>query len=373
MTSADSPGPLAPHRIPRPEPGGGWSRTVMRLRDAVIDPGDCGVWSEGRLCPEAMLYRWGKPYRGHRGTAVPADPSPLAGRHLWGGMIFFHFGHFLAESLPRLWAASDSGAASILFTPKNLRGKRASELVGFQKQIMASLGIKIPVRILYEPVRVEELIIPGQGFGLGALAPGTPEFRSFARRMDPGPSPAPDGARKLYISRSALPKKTGSILAEAGLERMLQSQGFEIYHPQQHSIAHQLRRFRDTTHFLGPDGSAFHLAGFIAQPHQTFTLIKRRSAREYVTFIDQLKAMKVRAEVIDALAANWVNPRKGKPDDMSWGELDFGRLSGDLLRLGLITEPLDASPSPEAELQEIAAANRNPLTRIPVQTAAPTG
>ncbi|MBU3029431.1 glycosyltransferase family 61 protein [Paracoccus marinaquae] len=369
MKSPEMPSPLppAPFRLPLPDPDRGWSRTVMRVRGAVIDPSDGGVWCDGALCPEAMLYRWRGAYKGRKGTVMPADPARIAGRHLWGGTLFFHFGHFLSESLGRLWAAEASGAESILFTPKNPRGKRPEDLVGFQKQVLARLGIELPVRILYAPAMVEDLLIPGQGFGLGALARGTPEFRAFARRMDPDPDAGPGtGARRLYISRTALPRKTGSVLGEAWLEEQLRGQGFRIYHPQQHSIDHQLRTFREATHFVGPDGSAFHLAGFIARPWQNFTLIKRRSAREYVTFVDQLKAVGAKVGVIDALVANWIRPGKHKPDDMSWGELDALRLSDELQRLGLTGAPLAEPPSFADELEQISRIHGGPMTRLPV-------
>lgn len=368
----DSSVPGAPGRFPRPDPEQGWSRSVLRLTGAVVDPADGGVWDRGALCPEAMLYRWRNTYKGHRGTAAPQDPAPMAGRHLWGGTLFFHFGHFLAESLSRLWAAEGSGAASILFTPKHLRGKRPAELAGYQSEILKRLGIAIPVRILYEPVVVDELIIPGQGFGLGALSRGTPEFRAFARRMDPGPGPEAEsrtGTGKLYVSRSALPPKTGSILGERDLERMLAREGFTIYHPQQHSIEHQLRSFRNATHILGPDGSAFHLAAFVAQPHQGFTIIKRRSAREYVTFLDQLDGLGADVAAIDAVTADWVRPGKGKPDDMSWGELDFARLSEGLLKRGLIAAPLPLPAPFTEELDRIGRFNRGPMLSLPVGKA----
>ncbi|WP_128253598.1 glycosyltransferase family 61 protein [Falsirhodobacter deserti] len=358
----------APVCLPFPDPEEGWSRSVFRVKGGVVDPDHGGLWCDGTLCPEAMLYRWRNTYRGGKGTE-PATAAPLPGRHLWGGTIFFHFGHFLAESLPRLWGAEASGAESILFTPKTLRGKHPAELAGYQKQILDRLGIHLPVRIIYEPVQVEDLIIPGPGFGLGAMARGTQEFRDFARRMDPGPD-ASAGVRKLYISRSALPKKTGSVLAEAALERMLEAEGFHIYHPQQHSIDDQLRTFRNATHVLGPDGSAFHLAGFITQPGQTFTLIKRRNAREYVTFFDQLLAAGADVAVIDAVVADWIRPGKSKADDMSWGELDFAALSAGLLKRGLIDRPLAfTSHDHAAELAQIGTVHRGEMTRIAVTPA----
>lgn len=346
-----------------PHPEGGWSRAVQRLHPAVIDVEHGAVYAGAEHCPEAALIRGRGVYRGGRGTA-PAPVTRIAGRHLWGGTLFFHFGHFLTESLSRLWGAEGSGATSILFAPKSLLGKRPEGLSGWQRQILDRMGVTLPVRILYDHAEVEELIVPGPGFGLGVMARGTDEFRAMARRMTPPVQPV--AGRKLYLSRSALPKKTGSVLGEAALERRLEAEGFEIFHPQQHSIDAQLAAFRSASHLLGPDGSAFHLAGFVAAPQQRFTLIKRRSADDYRNICDQLSGMGCTVDVIDALAANWIRPGKHKADDMSWGEPDLPRLWAALADLGLVSGPSPEAPDHGPELALIAAHHKGPMTRVPL-------
>lgn len=337
---------------------------IWHMADARIDPGGGAVFSDGRLRIEAALQRGNGYYRGWRGTA-PADPRRLAGRHLYGGTLFFHFGHFLTESLSRLWAAADSGAQSILFTPKSLRGRRPAELAGWQAEILDRLGIRLPVRILYDPVEVEDLVVPAQGFGLGRLSEGSPAFRAFARGLRPADTEGamPDGAR-VYLSRSRLPRKSGSILGEARLERALADQGFAIFHPQDHPIGDQLRVFAGARHLLGPEGSAFHLAGLVAAPWQEFTLIRRRSAPDHLTIRNQIRAMGARVNVVDALAAEWLRPGKTRPDDMSWGEPDDAALSARLMDLGLIAQPLDPGRAGHAaELDLIAQAHKGQALR----------
>lgn len=345
---------------------------IWHLADARIDPEHGAVFSEGRLRIEAALQRGNGYYRGWRGTAF-ANTRRLAGRHLYGGTLFFHFGHFLTESLSRLWAVADSGAQSILFTPKSLRGRQPPGLTGWQAEILDRLGIRLPVCILYEPLEVEDLVVPAQGFGLGPLSQGSPAFRAFARRLRPADAGRvmPEGA-KVYLSRSRLPRKTGSILGEARLEQALADQGFTIFHPQDHPIDDQLRVFSAARHLVGPEGSAFHLAGLIAAPWQEFTLIRRRSAPDHLNICNQIRGMGARVNVVDALVAEWLRPGKSRADDMSWGEPDHAALSAGLMDLGLIARPLGLGAGGHAaELDLIGQAHKGqPLQRAAVPARA---
>ena len=97
-----------PTKAPMPE--GGWSTKIVELQNARIYPPEishlrqpAGVaHANGDYCPEGALWRGWHPI-----TTEPETPTPTAelkGRWLWGGMLWVHFGHFLAESTNRLWA-----------------------------------------------------------------------------------------------------------------------------------------------------------------------------------------------------------------------------------------------------------------------------
>lgn len=337
---------------------------IWRMADARIDPEHGAVFTRGRLRIEAALQRHNGYHRGWRGT-VPPDPRRLAGRHLYGGTLFFHFGHFLTESLSRLWAVADSGAQSILFTPKSLRGRQPPGLTGWQTEILDRLGVRLPVRIVYEPVEVEDLLVPAQGFGLGPMSHGTPAFRAFARRMRPPDADRVmhDGA-KVYLSRSRLPRRAGSILGEARLEQALADEGFAIFHPQDHSIDEQVRVLSTARHLLGPEGSAFHLTGLVVAPWQSVALIRRRSTPDIANIADHVRGMGASVRIVDILAAEWLRPGKDRSDDMSWGEPDLAVLSDRLLALGLITRPLRLNAADHAaELDLIRQAHKGRALR----------
>ena len=71
----------------------------------------------------------------------------------------------------------------------------------------------LPMRNVEDPVRVERLFVPPQGFGMFGMIEGSPEFRGFVR-AHAGRNIAPKGAPRIYVSRLALPAQRGSVLGE---------------------------------------------------------------------------------------------------------------------------------------------------------------
>lgn len=184
-----------------PLPDQGWSREIRVLDNALIVPPSAtnpglGVICSDGLCQEAANWREGK------NTSTPISCMPeshdvLSGTHLWGGTFFGHFGHFMVESIARLWAVRGSRAESVLFAPKH---PPLRDFQGYQSRIIELLDLGIPVDIVRTPTKVERLLVPGQGFGLGKISRATPEFREMMERM--AKKVTPDGPEKIYISRT---------------------------------------------------------------------------------------------------------------------------------------------------------------------------
>jgi len=331
-----------------PSPEGGWSSSLSIVDKALLVPPEksdfvqrCGV-----LDGNGDFVGASATWRGRRQMIVAPDKpqaelESLTGRHLFGGQFWAHFGHFMAESLSRLWALSALKEApeSIVFMPK--RPGKGTRLLGYQQEFFDLLGIDIPIRIIDRPTRIDELIVPGQGFGLGDIAAGTDEFRGyFAERFATGV--AAEGPEGLYLSRSALGGLEGGALAEEALEANLAKGGLEILHPQQLSITEQVARYRAARRVLGLDGSAFHLFGFVGRPQQTAGMILRRTSNVYGSIRSQLRSFcGIDPVVIDAVAADWIPEHKKRPGRYSFGELDFKALAQMLHQTGF-------GPPPEA-------------------------
>ena len=331
-----------------PDPAGGWSTEVTELADAiVVPPSQTGfVVPAGVLDARGSYCAAGAVWRKHRVLTTPpvAPDVPVArlpGRWLWGGVLFGHFGHFIVESTARLWAVPElSGQIDgVLFIPR--RAGDADLAKPFHDQVFDLVQRDMPVRTAVEPLQVERLFVPGQGFGLGKIASGTDLFRQtmrdhFARDV------APDGPERLYISRSRISLSRGTIIGEGLLESHLARHGYHVFHPQEHDIATQVARYKAARSIVGTEGSALHLAGMVARADQRIALVIRRhsSATRYIA--RHIEGMAGRAPtLVDALTGHWA-PRGARRKHMFLGATDLDHVRAALLLAGFI----DRDPGP---------------------------
>ena len=313
----------------QPEPDGGWSTEIRTLPNAlVVPPVESGfvqaagvLESDGTYWPHGALGRKYRPLTS--APAMPAETGTLPGRWLWGGVLWAHFGHCLVESTARLWAIPqlDRPVDGILFIPK--RPKVGEETRGFQTDFVRQIAQDAQIRVATEPTRVEELVVPGQGFGLGRITAGTDAFRNaihshFARGIDP------DGPDRLYISRSALGLGKGGLLGEEWLEELLAKEGYETFHPEKHDIATQLARYKAAKKVVAADGSALHLYSMVGTPDQPVAIILRRQSTANNLLAANVTHFCGRDPlVIHALRTEWVKTEgKKKSNRLSFGELD---------------------------------------------------
>ncbi|ADE85330.1 glycosyltransferase family 61 protein [Rhodobacter capsulatus] len=343
-----------------PEPQGGWSTRIVCVPDALVVPATVPdmVQPMGIYDAEGAYVREGVLWRGRRLMVEPEiRPEPVAdlpGRWIWGGILLNHFGHFLVESTPRLWAldAVEGAVDGLIFTVKRETIEEAGELrlQPFQRLFFDLLGIDLPIRILSQPTRVARLEVPGQGFGLGAIAAGTAPFRAFfetrfARNI------APQGAEKLYISRSALGPARGGVLGEDRIEAALSAAGYEIFHPQKHSLQSQIAHYKAARQVVALDGSALHMVAMVGRRDQQVAMIRRRVSDVSDSIVTHLTAFTGRApQVIDVIEQDWVRSDRKRADRHSVGQLDLPALGRALVAGGFLPEGAGIAAMTEAEI-----------------------
>lgn len=302
--------------------------------------------SEGIYCEQAAHWRKGRAMT-LQPESPPAIKKTLSGRWVWGGVLWGHFGHFIVESSSRLWALPQmrDEIEGVLFIPK--RPNREVKLKGFQRAFIDQLAPGLRVEIATEPVNVEHLIVPEQGFGLGEITAGTVAFRE-AMAQHFAQDVAPHGSKKLYISRSEISLSRGGVLGEKLLEACLAEAGYEIFHPEKHDIATQIARYKAAHTVLSCEGSALHMFGMTARVDQKVGIILRRqsTATKYIT--RHLKSFTGIAPMsFDAVKRSWAT--KGARQHKWVGELDMPQLQSLLEQKGFIpsggarwTSPSDA-------------------------------
>jgi len=344
----------------QPLPEGGWSEDIVTVNNAIIVPPTessfvqaAGVLDgAGGYCAQGALWRRYRPL-----TTEPPMPDgvseTLPGRWLWGGVLWAHFGHFLVESTARLWALDhlDAPVDGILFIPK--RPAVGDELRGFHSEFVGLIASDLPVRVAASPVQVEELVVPGQGFGLGKIVTGTASFRNaihkcFAQDI------APDGPEKIYISRSALGLGKGGLLGEEKLEELLREEGYEIFFPEQHDLATQIARYKAAKQIVAADGSALHLFAMVGRADQPVAMILRRQSGAADQLAQNVSSFCGRDPVvISALRTEWVRQNKQKSNRLSFGELDLNAIGKALGEAGFVQQGLDWPVLSKSERQKL--------------------
>jgi FkbM family methyltransferase len=325
--------------VDAPDPKGGWSTQMVQLSGAVVIPPDTrgfvtqsGILTEdGRPVPMGDLWRNARPLT--QAPRMPeAAPGTLAGHWVWGGVLAGHFGHFLVESTGRLWGWPQVPQADgIIFMPK---GPKLTGLSRWQTEFFELAGVRGRVILATEPLQVERLSVPGQGFGLGDIVRGTQATRDFFSRF--GAGIAPEGGAKLYISRSKLSDQKGLLIGEHDLEERLAAEGYEIFHPQKHSMTEQVARYKAATQVIAAEGSAIHFFAMVARPNQRLAMILRRrsgATRQIEQHLSNFAG--ITAVTLDALRRVWARPDTPRAR-LGLGELDLPRLQVLLAQAGFI-------------------------------------
>lgn len=276
---------------------------------------------------------------GSRLSGVPElTEEPFAevqpGRWMFAGVGRHHFGHFLVETLIRLWAAGyyRDELDGIVVIPN--RGSSFS--VAIERRFGPFLSLMtdgLAVHLPMHPTRYESLLLPSPGFGPLGWITGTPVFRREIRARV-ALRIRPEGGSKLYISRTQLKKDDKLVDQETRIEERMRQAGYDIFYPEQHSLAEQLSRYMAAKTIVGAEGSAFHLAPFAMQTGGRVALYQRRHwTRAFNAYPSQLEAF---CEA-DVTSLRPLHPKQASasPDEES-AALDYEKLADGLSEHGFI-------------------------------------
>ena len=186
-------------------------------------------------------------------AAGDAEAALLTGPTMWAGPYFPHFGHMLAESLHRLWAAvhfPELRDARIVFQATPGAARRP-----WFDAMLQLVGIA-PERVVLidRETRFEALHVPAQGRALG----GALLLTDYPSLFPLAPIAVPANAPKwLYVSRSRY-THSGIYLGESLVEEVLGQAGFAIVHPQDLPLAEFAGMLRAAETIIFAEGSAIH-------------------------------------------------------------------------------------------------------------------
>jgi hypothetical protein len=192
---------------------------------------------------------------GEQGAPVPPGLFPVVTdadvpEAIYAGPLYFHFGHFLLESLARAWYAHRH--PDVPFVWAGQHDWQGMELRPWQSELLDILEITNPTRIIADPTRFEVLHVPDLGYRYDDRF--HPEHVEFLGRYR-GPAQVP--GQRLWLSRSRVSSDARDLNSEP-TERRLTDAGWTIAHPEDLRVREQLDHLSRAELVAGEEGSAFH-------------------------------------------------------------------------------------------------------------------
>ena len=201
---------------------------------------------------------------GKNPSVVPYDPSTLVsffhgdferihGETIFLGILHNHFGHFLCDTLSRLWIVSQAGRYDTFVFLMTDAG-----IPKFAQEFFDLLGIGDRVRIIERPTIINSLKIPDRA----VIYPDFfhPDYLKLSRYFNQIHSfPTDDTDEPLFVSRHELiPGYSRYVVGERIVHQLLKGVGASIICPESLSIEQQFRAFNRHKSIIGYAGSAMH-------------------------------------------------------------------------------------------------------------------
>lgn len=259
--------------------------------------GHWGVFHPDGTLVEETLDRVGPDGTPMRPEPVfPLDPTAdapwlPAGDYLYGGFVYGHFGHFIIDSLPRLWPVARELRPGQKILMEGAGGPDSWWSYPWMADIFRSLGLrKTDFVDCREPVRIERLAVPQRT--LQGQAWGHPAYAQMTRRIGAAllGDLEPPGGRPIYLSKTRLTGGVQRVVNEKQLESYLRPRGVEIVYPETLSLRDQLALFASGRTVSGITTSAMHLSAF-APPARLRALNPSPHVNGNFLLLDKLNAV----------------------------------------------------------------------------------
>ncbi|EKO3656204.1 glycosyltransferase family 61 protein [Vibrio metschnikovii] len=178
----------------------------------------------------------------------------LSGLSLYAGILHNHYGHFLTESLARLWPIKQNEQIDHIVYLNS-----TEHVPNFVYQFFELIGLKDKLRIIdSESLIVEKLIVakPALEYPNGFHSDYLVLREELLANND---FPSNTDTRPLFVSRANLcPGYERMIIGERQIEQRLSASGAVVIHPETLSIEEQIRYFNAHQTIIGYAGSAMH-------------------------------------------------------------------------------------------------------------------
>jgi capsular polysaccharide biosynthesis protein len=198
---------------------------------------------------------------GFDGAADAAD-----GPYLYVGLLILHYGHFIIDTLSRLWPMLVMTGRRPKILCHRLEAYPEGPEHAFLYAMLSGLGIRREDVVSFDrTTRISQVILAERSFHERSHVHAI--FGDLCRAAGQAYRPTAPGAaveRPVYLSKTKLRSGMNCLVNEADLESALSRLGVDIVHPEELSFGAQVSLLAARGPILGPTTSAFHTAAFSA-------------------------------------------------------------------------------------------------------------
>ena len=232
--------------------------------------------------PSAHIHDF-KTETGSLKKGYPFDPNTVfcdPGTVIYGGILFDHFGHFLTESVNRLWFVVKNRNLSypIVFIKEKNR-EVSSQIIEFFKLI----GVE-KERLLFidVPTKFSKIIVPCQS---SVFANYYSELFLVPYQVAAAGIKAKSYER-IYLSRRKF--RTGiTIIGEEKLEKAFKANGFKVIYPERLGLSEQIAYIKGAKEMASVMGTATHLSLFADKGTKNIVLERSENIVDEQILINQ--------------------------------------------------------------------------------------
>jgi len=198
----------------------------------------------------------------------------LKGKYIYLGWLITHYGHFITESLSRLWYLLQDNRPTKYIVHANFKSFNA--LPSYVINILSTFDItEKNLIIINTPIIVDELHCPIQALrcdnSIGYHAKGIYEHITTSLLIKNAIGGPKKKHEKIYLSRESLstdPRRFN----EKDVCNIFEKYGFKIFSPEKLSLIEQLDIYYHAKQIAGPVGSGLHNAVFMKNPDKTLVI-----------------------------------------------------------------------------------------------------
>ncbi|MCR5251051.1 MAG: glycosyltransferase family 61 protein [Lachnospiraceae bacterium] len=258
------------------------------------------LFGRGCLIDEAGDFVEASGIPGRVGGAYPSEIPPLTDRKVvFCGYLAAGWGHFLVESVTRLWYAlrEEEGVDSYVFVNVENAGSRIS---GNFRSFLELLGIYDRTVLLDSPAHFREVILPERAYVSASHC--SDEYNELIDAViRNAPEAEKDSPERVFFSRAHLYDKKHFYGRRRSRERGLDMlddyfarNGFAIVYPERTELREQLRLMRGAKLLASESGSCAH--NMLLAPKGASTLIMERQAlpNRFQAEIDRMRDLDCR-------------------------------------------------------------------------------